>query len=181
MINTEIIPTSTQGLYIHMKFRFNSFLSNPINGIFGYMNQNNSNIPRFSFFYLAELQKFGFGVNGTDYFDINNIGTTKIYDVFFENGAIKIGIETHTVGSINTNNFLQMPIYFGARGDENSRATWPSNIDIYEFEIIYNGTHKYFIPVLDGAGTPCMYDKEEKKFYYNAGTGQFIAGPVLQQ
>ena len=36
-----------------------------------------------------------------------------------------------------------------------------------------------FIPVLDGNGTPCMYDKVEHKFYYNAGTGQFIAGPVI--
>lgn len=36
-----------------------------------------------------------------------------------------------------------------------------------------------FIPVLDGKGTPCMYDKVEEKFYYNAGTGQFIAGPVI--
>ena len=36
-----------------------------------------------------------------------------------------------------------------------------------------------FIPVLDKDGTPCMYDKVEKKFYYNAGTGQFIAGPII--
>ncbi len=36
-----------------------------------------------------------------------------------------------------------------------------------------------FIPVLDGDGTPCMFDKVEKKFYYNAGTGQFIAGPII--
>ena len=28
-------------------------------------------------------------------------------------------------------------------------------------------------------GTPCLYDKVERKFYYNAGTGQFIAGPVI--
>ena len=36
-----------------------------------------------------------------------------------------------------------------------------------------------FIPVLDPNGTPCMYDKVEHKFYYNAGTGDFIAGPVI--
>ena len=36
-----------------------------------------------------------------------------------------------------------------------------------------------FIPVLDSNGIPCMFDKVEKKFYYNAGTGQFIAGPVI--
>ena len=36
-----------------------------------------------------------------------------------------------------------------------------------------------FIPVLDKNGTPCMFDKVEKKFYYNAGSGDFIAGPVI--
>ena len=36
-----------------------------------------------------------------------------------------------------------------------------------------------FIPVLDKNGTPCLLDLVEKKFYYNAGTGDFIAGPVI--
>ena len=36
-----------------------------------------------------------------------------------------------------------------------------------------------FIPVLDKNGTPCMYDLAERKFYYNSGTGNFIAGPEL--
>ncbi|MDO4945131.1 MAG: hypothetical protein Q4E74_08035 [Ruminococcus sp.] len=30
-----------------------------------------------------------------------------------------------------------------------------------------------FIPCLDGAGTPCLYDEVEQKFYYNSGTGNF--------
>ena len=37
------------------------------------------------------------------------------------------------------------------------------------------------IPVLDLDGVPCMFDKVEGKFYYNAGTGDFIAGPVLTE
>ena len=32
-----------------------------------------------------------------------------------------------------------------------------------------------FIPVLDKNNIPCLWDKEEK-FYYNAGTGQFLYG-----
>ena len=34
-----------------------------------------------------------------------------------------------------------------------------------------------FIPVLDTNGVPCMYDKVTEQFFYNQGTGQFIAGP----
>ena len=45
----------------------------------------------------------------------------------------------------------------------------------------YNGSTliRDFIPVLDKNGTPCMFDKVEHKFYYNAGTGDFIAGPII--
>ena len=46
---------------------------------------------------------------------------------------------------------------------------------IYDNDILVRD----YIPVLDKNGVPCMYDKVEGKFYYNAGTGQFIAGPVI--
>ncbi len=49
-------------------------------------------------------------------------------------------------------------------------------VKIYDNDILIRD----FIPVLDYNGVPCMYDKVEGKFYYNQGTGQFIAGPVLQ-
>ena len=50
----------------------------------------------------------------------------------------------------------------------------------YYFQIYDNDTLvRDFIPVLDPDGIPCMYDKVERKFYYNAGTGQFIAGPAI--
>ena len=33
------------------------------------------------------------------------------------------------------------------------------------------------LPCLDKNGTPCMYDTVKRKFHYNEGTGEFIAGP----
>ena len=51
---------------------------------------------------------------------------------------------------------------------------------IYSFKYLINNILvRDFIPVLDMNGTPCMFDKVEGKFYYNAGTGDFIAGPVI--
>ena len=35
------------------------------------------------------------------------------------------------------------------------------------------------IPVLDQNGIVCIYDKIEDKYYYNKGTGNFIAGPIV--
>ena len=57
-----------------------------------------------------------------------------------------------------------------------------SGTKIYYFQIYDNDILvRDFIPVLDKDGTPCMYDKVEKKFYYNAGTGNFIAGPIINE
>jgi hypothetical protein len=51
---------------------------------------------------------------------------------------------------------------------------------IYSFKYLINNILvRDFIPVLDKNGVPCLFDKVEAKFYYNQGTGQFIAGPVL--
>lgn len=62
----------------------------------------------------------------------------------------------------------------------NGAFTQNGRIKIYYFQIYDNDVLvRDFIPVIDATGTPCMYDKVENKFYYNAGTGDFIAGPVI--
>ncbi len=71
-------------------------------------------------------------------------------------------------------------IYVFTVGRTDSHIPRKSIIKLYYFQIYDNDVLlRDFIPVLDGNGTPCMYDKVERKFYYNAGTGQFIAGPVI--
>jgi len=45
-------------------------------------------------------------------------------------------------------------------------------IKFYEDDVLVRD----FIPALDANNIPCMFDKVESKCYYNAGTGQFIAG-----
>ena len=44
-----------------------------------------------------------------------------------------------------------------------------------------NSLVRDFIPVLDSNNVPCMYDKVTRQFFYNQGTGQFIAGPVISE
>lgn len=52
--------------------------------------------------------------------------------------------------------------------------------NIYSCKIWNNDTLvRDFVPTLDGNGVPCMYDRVEQKYYYNAGTGDFIAGPII--
>jgi len=55
-----------------------------------------------------------------------------------------------------------------------------AKIKLYYLEIYDNEKLvRDYIPVLDDDGIACLYDKVEKKFYYNEGTGAFIAGPEV--
>ncbi|MBQ7409446.1 MAG: InlB B-repeat-containing protein [Alphaproteobacteria bacterium] len=79
------------------------------------------------------------------------------------------------------------PAFFGNIYFFTANTTGFYNVDVMSFEgkayylQIYDNDIlvRDFIPVLDGNGVPCMYDRVEKKYYYNAGTGDFIAGPVI--
>ncbi|MBO7509428.1 MAG: InlB B-repeat-containing protein [Alphaproteobacteria bacterium] len=53
---------------------------------------------------------------------------------------------------------------------------------LYYFKLYENNALvRDFIPVLDSHGIPCMFDKVSKTFFYNAGTGDFVAGPVITE
>lgn len=50
---------------------------------------------------------------------------------------------------------------------------------IYSFEIIDNDVCTLnLVPARDSNGTVCMYDTVSDEFFYNQGTGDFIAGPI---
>lgn len=38
-----------------------------------------------------------------------------------------------------------------------------------------------FVPAIDAAGSPCMYDKIRRRAFYNLGDGQFIVGMTVDQ
>ena len=51
------------------------------------------------------------------------------------------------------------------------------SIIIYDFKIYDNDTLvRDYIPVIDSTSRPCLFDKVEKKCYYNQGTGEFLYG-----
>jgi hypothetical protein len=53
---------------------------------------------------------------------------------------------------------------------------------VYSFYAKKNGVLiQDLIPVLDGNGVACMYDKVSHQFFYNGGTGNFIAGPEITE
>lgn len=56
-------------------------------------------------------------------------------------------------------------------GNGKSRCKTFRMVDIKAGRIVLD-----LIPCLDNNGTPCMYDKVNKKFYFNQGTGEFLYG-----
>ena len=52
--------------------------------------------------------------------------------------------------------------------------------NLYSFKVSSNNTLvQHLIPVKDLNDVACMYDKVSRQFFYNQGTGDFIAGPVI--
>jgi hypothetical protein len=63
-----------------------------------------------------------------------------------------------------------------AVNSNNSVNAEKAKIRVYSCQIYDNGTLiRNYIPVLY-YGTPCLYDKVNKKYYYNAGTDEFLFG-----
>ena len=74
----------------------------------------------------------------------------------------------------------QMRIFAETRPENVLRPATGAKMKLYYFQIYDDGVLVHdFIPALDPDDTPCLYDKVEDKFYYNPGTDDFIAGPVI--
>lgn len=100
-------------------------------------------------------------VHNDKYLKINNEKVISTQDAKYISNNGSIYIFTYNRSSSLTSESMKGRIYYVKIYDDN------------------NNLVRDFIPVLDENGTPCMYDKFEDKFYYNQGTGQFIAGPTL--
>ena len=78
--------------------------------------------------------------------------------------------------SYSSANTTSYPIYlFGVGSGENSG--YNAIMQLFYCRMRKGGTLiRDFWPCYDPDGVACLYDKVEKKYYYNAGTGEFIAG-----
>jgi len=102
------------------------------------------------------------------------IDKNKNVQTIYDNGTV-VGTTTNTSATFTTPNNLYL---FAC--DQNGTAVGWSAIRIYSCKIYDNGTLvRDFIPVIDNNNTPCMFDKVSNQFFYNQGTGSFIAGPVI--
>lgn len=67
--------------------------------------------------------------------------------------------------------------YFLFANNKAGSAVQFASVKIDQFELYDNGVQvRDMWPCYDPEGVACMYDKVEKKYHYNKGTGNFIAG-----
>ena len=96
-----------------------------------------------------------------------------------ERTVVSVNYNNATINGVQ-NNYCSYNI--GQPNNSTIRLFSPDkhSIRIYSFKIYDNGTLiRDMIPVKDLSGIACMYDKVSGQFFYNAGTGDFIAGPEI--
>ena len=96
-------------------------------------------------------------------------------------GLEVINTETNSSKWVSTDdnykNDMNLSIYLFTDNDRGTRGVKSKSFRIYSFSITKNGQLVVnMIPCKDEVGVPCMYDTVRRKTFYNAGTGEFIAG-----
>ena len=127
------------------------------------------------------LEYFTFWRNSKPYTPGNILVDTQrhlfVQDIY--NNIVRIDQHVETIPDVWSGTAYK--IYIGAyskQGTANTTYGWTGKY--YSVKFYENNTLvRDFIPALDYNETPCMYERVEGKFYYNAGTGNFIAGPAI--
>lgn len=103
----------------------------------------------------------------------NSKSERSVYD--YESGNID------TVTTKYTSNFeTPTNLYIGYKSSVFTESMINFQGRIYSCKIWQNDILvRDFIPVLDNEGVACLYEKVSGEFYYNQGTGDFIAGSKI--
>lgn len=172
-IDTGYIPNQDTG--IKTKGMFNSVINDQT-----YMFGSGQSYSSSTFEFYAWDQKLSFNYFNR-YYEIDSIevGDTVVIDWnkniinYSKNDGPYVEV-VHQYGDFVS------PYNMIVFGNQRPTVINAGKVKIYYFKIYDNGTLvRDFIPVLDKDDVPCMYDLVEYKFYYNAGTGDFIAGPII--
>lgn len=135
--------------------------------IFGYYGGNNNSY----YLYCSNLTKL-FQVGYKNWNDSNVAINTIIYNISNEKNIFNINEYEYSLPSI-TENFETGSnlLLFNMSGGNYTGLP----MKLYSFKL-YNNTDliRDYIPVIDPSGRPCLYDKVEKKCYYNQGSGEFL-------
>lgn len=177
-IDTGYIPN--QDTAIKAKLQFSSVANNQANfGGAGYSyNQQDFELGLWD-------RKFSIS-----YYNYNNnsipvtISTEDIIDIDWNKNIFQYSINNNPASPITFlyGTFSASPYSMTLFASKRPNGVNKGKVKIYYCQIYDNGSLVHdFIPVIDYNNIPCMLDKVTNQFFYNAGTGDFIAGPKINE
>lgn len=96
-------------------------------------------------------------------------------EILMDKGRLIINGGTYLTAETKTFT-VNKPLYIFA-GNMGGVLEQPTAYQLYYFKIYDNNVLvRDFKPCKDGVGVYCLYDKVEKRYYYNQGTGSFLGG-----
>lgn len=113
--------------------------------------------------------------------DILNTDLTKYHTYKTYRGTVIIdGIIKNNNTQINSDVVYGVLSFFKPNSLEDQKYT--AKYRLHEAKCYDENTHTllhHYLPVKKKDGTVCIYDLVEKKYFTNAGTGDFVAGPEI--
>lgn len=179
---TQVIDlgiTNIEGYTVELEFEFVTKTYN--NCIFGHWQNNVQNIVRTG---VSNGSILTMARGMSDIFSIPASTNTK-YSVIatFKNGANSFVVNNSTVGT-NSNSYTNPTTrcsLFTLDINGTFDTSLSAKIKLYKYKLYTdsNVVVQDFVPAKDRNGTVCMYDLVSGQFFTNAGTGAFVAGPVI--
>lgn len=182
-INTGYIPTPLTRTEIELKFTENFKMTGT--SFFGTANYTanfgtSSSGGKQIFFWFCVYQSSG--CTATPNLMLDPAVTTTKQTLVFDPKNKRVSYGTAKIQNITaTARAATQPMYLFAKNNGSSvdifsaRGMYVYAMRIYEDDILVRD----IIPVLDENGVACMFDKMSSTFFYNAGTGNFAAGPII--
>lgn len=181
-INTGLLSTANSS--VDISFGFTTMDAGASNNAAIFGGRNSQTSQTFTLFKLASVtpQYFRFDCTGQKMVGGANDmawNTDSVYRFVYENGtATTINATTGEQYSLAipapstfTKNYI---VLFGVSTNGSIGTYMKGRIYHYSYS---DGVNRIdLIPVVDADGVACMYDLIGKEFYYNKGTGDFIAG-----
>lgn len=130
------------------------------------------------FYYLSAGGQWGFDYGGSKTrWEVSGVGMLDVCEVAYLQNKVVINDKSYAFPSRTFTSPFTIYLFACNTGGtvelESIGAMKIWYCKLYEDSVLKHD----FIPVIDLEGVPCFYDKITKKFFYNKGTGQFIAGP----
>lgn len=163
------------GYKAEMKILINTYQNGDLYGIIG---SHNERAPWGRNYLILDKSNFQIGADG-----FQNVGSAQT--------GIEYNISLSTVP--DDVYFNDVNVYNLTGSDRSSNNLYLFNVSGYTFNKFIGRMYylkiwnprdvlvRDMIPVLDLNDVPCMYDKVTDQYFYNVGTGDFIAGPEANE